>query len=74
MVHVRVDEGLKNNAARVLARYGMTTSDAVRIFLTAVVNEQGLPAGLARDKASHDAWFKASAREAMEDERPGIPM
>lgn len=73
MVHVRVDEDLKDEAARVLAQHGMTTSDAVRVFLTSVVKERGMPVGLAQDKASYEAWFKASVREAMEDERPGIP-
>jgi DNA-damage-inducible protein J len=73
MVHVRVNDDLKNNASRVFAHFGMTTSDAVRVFLKAVVNEGGMPAGLTRDKASDDAWFKASVREAMEDDRPGIP-
>ncbi|MBY3432733.1 type II toxin-antitoxin system RelB/DinJ family antitoxin [Rhizobium laguerreae] len=73
MMHVRVEETLKDDACRILAGFGLTTSDAVRIFLTAVVKERGMPVGLTQDKASHDAWFRASVREALEDERPGIP-
>ncbi|WP_391580985.1 type II toxin-antitoxin system RelB family antitoxin [Rhizobium laguerreae] len=73
MMHVRVEETLKDDACRVLAQFGLTTSEAVRIFLTAVVKERGMPAGLTQDKASHDAWFRASVREALEDERPRIP-
>jgi DNA-damage-inducible protein J len=73
MMHVRVDEDLKNEASRILAGFGLTTSEAVRIFLTAIVKERGLPAGLTQDKASYDAWFRASVREALEDDRPGIP-
>jgi DNA-damage-inducible protein J len=73
MVHVRIDDDLKDAAARVLSHFGLTTSEAVRMFLTTVVTERGLPAGMAQKKVDHDTWFKASVREALEDERPGIP-
>ena len=43
MVHVRVDETLKAQAADTLAAMGLSLSDAVRVFLTRVVAEQGLP-------------------------------
>ncbi|MCV9964310.1 type II toxin-antitoxin system RelB/DinJ family antitoxin [Pararhizobium sp. BT-229] len=73
MVHVRVDEDLKDAAARVLSHFGLTTSEAVRMFLTTVVTERGLPVGMAQKKVDHDGWFRASVREAMEDHRPTIP-
>ena len=41
MIHVRVDETLKNQAAEALAAMGLSLSDAVRVFLTRVVAEQG---------------------------------
>ncbi len=43
MVHIRVDETLKTQAADTLAAMGLSLSDAVRVFLTRVVAEQGLP-------------------------------
>lgn len=43
MVHIRVDETLKARAADTLAAMGLSLSDAVRVFLTRVVAEQGLP-------------------------------
>lgn len=43
MVHVRVDERLKAQAAATLAELGLSMSDAVRVFLTRVVAEQQLP-------------------------------
>lgn len=43
MVHVRVDERLKTQAAATLAAMGLSVSDAVRVFLTRVVAEQQLP-------------------------------
>ena len=42
----RVDETLKNQAAETLAAMGLSLSDAVRVFLTRVVAEQGLPFAL----------------------------
>lgn len=70
MLHVRVDERLKLEAAEKLADCGLTVSDAVRILLTRVAKEGGLPAGLTADPAVHDAWFRAKVHEALDDTRP----
>ena len=43
VVRARVDERLKKEATAILATMGLTVSDFVRIGLTKVVNEQGLP-------------------------------
>ena len=43
MVHVRVDERVKQEAAATLATMGLSVSDAVRVFLTRVVAEQQIP-------------------------------
>ena len=43
MVHVRVNEQIKAQAAETLATMGLTVSDAVRVFLTRVVAEQQMP-------------------------------
>lgn len=73
MLHVRVDGQLKAEATEKLALFGLTVSDAVRILLTRVAKEGGLPAGLATDPEAHDAWFRAKVREAMMDTRPTVP-
>lgn len=70
MLHVRVDDKIKTQAAEALAGVGLTLSDAVRILLTRVAREGGLPAGLTADTDAYDAWFRAKVREALEDERP----
>ena len=49
MLHVRVDDQLKAQASDALAGVGLTLSDAVRILLTRVAAEGGLPAGLTAD-------------------------
>lgn len=69
MLHVRVDQALKAQAAETLANVGLTVSDAVRILLTRIAKEGGLPAGLVADPAAHDAWFRAKVREALDDPR-----
>ncbi len=43
VVRARVDERLKEEATVILASMGLTVSDFVRIGLTRVVIEQGLP-------------------------------
>ncbi len=46
MVHVRIDEKIKEQAAETLASMGLTVSDAVRVFLTRVVADKELPFSL----------------------------
>lgn len=73
MLHVRVDEQLKVEATEALANVGLTLSDAVRILLTRVTKEGGMPAGLVADPQTHDAWFRAKVQEALNDTRPAVP-
>ncbi len=73
MLHVRVDEKLKNQATEKLANVGLTVSDAVRILLTRVVQEGALPVGLTADPETYDAWFHAKVHEALADKRPTVP-
>jgi DNA-damage-inducible protein J len=60
MVHVRVDESIKNQATETLAAMGLTVSDAVRVFLTRVVADQQLPFAL----QAPNATTRAAMREA----------
>lgn len=73
MLHVRIDDDLKARASETLANVGLTVSDAVRILLTRVAKEGGLPSGLTADAAAHDAWFRAKVQEALDDPRPTVP-
>jgi len=43
MVHIRVDEKVKKDAAKTLAAMGMSVSDAVRMLLVRVAAEKALP-------------------------------
>ena len=42
-VRSRVEPALKESAANVLAQCGLTLSDGIRLFLTQVVAQRGLP-------------------------------
>lgn len=73
MLHVRVDDQLKAQAADALSSVGLTLSDAVRILLTRVAAEGGLPAGLTVDPDAYDAWFRVKVQEALADPRATTP-
>ena len=42
-IQVRIDAKLKSRAEKLFKRCGMTTSEAVRIFLSQAVEEKGMP-------------------------------
>lgn len=43
MVHVRIDQHVKDKATRTLATMGLSVSDAVRMLLVRVAAEKALP-------------------------------
>ena len=61
MLHIRVDEETKTQASEALAAMGLTVSDAVRILLKRVVNDQAFPLELKVPNAQ--------TRAAMEEAR-----
>lgn len=61
MLHIRVDEEIKTQASEALATMGLTVSDAVRILLKRVVNDQAFPLELKVPNAQ--------TRAAMEEAR-----
>lgn len=61
MLHVRVDNDIKAQATEALASMGLTVSDAVRILLKRVVNDQAFPLELKVPNAQ--------TREAMAEAR-----
>ena len=72
MLHVRIDDDLKAQATETLAAVGLTVSDAVRILLTRVAKEGGLPAGLASNPDAYESWFRAKVQEALADNNAAI--
>ncbi len=43
MIHVRVDDDIREEAASVLGSFGLSVSEAVRVFLHRVVASQSFP-------------------------------
>ena len=57
-VHTRVTPEIKNKADRIFESMGLTTSQAIMLFLTASVNKNGLPFELtAPSKEDEDLAF-----------------
>jgi len=61
MIHVRVEEEVKKQAAAALEAMGLSVSDAVRVFLTRVAAEKQIPFALRVPNAE--------TRTAMEEAR-----
>ena len=51
MLHVRVDDEVKDQAAKAFERMGLTMSEGVRVFLRRVATDQALPFALQVPKA-----------------------
>lgn len=66
MLHVHVDNALKERAADPLAQTGVTLSDAVRFLLSRNAAEGGLPEGLTTSPKAHGLWFRAKVLQALE--------
>ncbi len=59
-VQIRVDDGLRAQAQAVAASMGMDLASAVRIFLTQMVRENGLPF-----RPNADPFYSAKNQEAL---------
>ncbi len=55
LLQVRVEESLKDDAARVFESLGIDTSTAVRMFLKRAVMENGIPFRMTLPKAPYEA-------------------
>lgn len=64
-VHTRVTHDIKENADKIFTRLGLTTSQAIMLFLTASVNCNGLPFELKikDNDADSDLTFAQSIAE-----------
>ena len=61
MLHVRVDDDIKEQAAAALEKMGLSVSEAVRVFLYRVAAEQAIPFAIKVPNAT--------TRAAMEEAR-----
>ena len=66
VIQVRIDARDKTRAARLFRRLGMSTSDAVRLFIAQAIREKGLPF------LPHIP--NAETRRALADASDGLPV
>jgi len=70
-VRARIDEQIRDEAAAVLGDMGLTVSDVIRITLTKVAREGGLPFELKTPNAETRAAM-AEARQMLKTRRAGF--
>ena len=70
MLHIRVDDDIKEQATLALTAMGLSVSDAVRLFLRRVVVDQAFPLELKVPNAQTQAAMKES-RAMMARRRNG---
>ncbi|MEO8120986.1 MAG: type II toxin-antitoxin system RelB/DinJ family antitoxin [Rhodoferax sp.] len=65
MLHIRVDDDIKEQATQALTAMGLSMSDAVRLFLRRVVIDQAFPLELkVPNAATRDAMAESRAMMA----------
>ena len=62
MVHIRLDERVKDRAAKNLSAMGLSVSDAVRILLVRVATEKALPFEVRVPNATTQKALRAADR------------
>ena len=60
IINIRIDENIKNKAAKVLADSGLTTSVAIRLFLLKIIQEKSVPADLVMPNAKTSRAIKVA--------------
>ncbi len=74
-IRSRIDPEIKQEAQILLKRFGLSMSDAIRLFLHQVVLEKGLPFDIKlpdNEAAEHDRWFRGQvATELVAADKTG---
>jgi len=67
MLHIRLDEHIKEQASSTLATMGLTISEAVRVFLAKVITEKAIPFSIHAPKEPNQESREAilEARELL---------
>ena len=64
-INIRIEEKIKSQATKTLAKLGLDMSSAVKLFLHQVVNEQGLPFAPTKNPAAIRARWDEQVAEAL---------
>lgn len=55
-INVRIDNQLKNDVELIFDKLGISTADAIRMFLKKVKSENGIPFSLKLEKENNDSY------------------
>jgi DNA-damage-inducible protein J len=66
-VRARVDNGLKRDTERILDRLGLSTTEAIRLFLVQVRLQEGLPFHVGLKQPNDDILLPTRMRQAAVD-------
>lgn len=69
-VHTRVTEDIKNRAEKIFTSLGLTTSQAIMLFLTATVNHNGIPFELTLPKKEDQDLSFATSVATVDGVKP----
>ena len=74
LLQVRVEDSLKDEAAKVFERLGIDTSTAVRMFLKRAIMENGIPFRMTLPKTPYNAdrGYRAMVEISEESEKNGV--
>ena len=65
-INMRIDGELKSEAERIFRKLGLTTTEAIKIFLSAVRNKKGLPFPVQLEEARvHESADRKAALDAI---------
>ena len=67
VVRARVDSGLKNDTEKVFEKLGLTTTEAIRLFLAQVKLRGGLPFEVRIPTDNSDLLLDATSRQSALD-------
>jgi len=67
MVRARVDPGLKDETDQIFSELGISTTDAIRMFLSQVRIHRGLPFNVALPNDNEDLLLPDSVRQSALD-------
>mgnify|MGYP000636058535 FL=1 len=67
VVRARVDSGLKNDTEQVFEKLGLTTTEAIRLFLAQVKLRGGLPFDVRIPTDNSDLLLSPSSRQSALD-------
>lgn len=68
-INIRIDDNIKAQAAKTLAKVGLDMSSAIKLFLYQVVNEKGLPFKPRRSPADIRAHWDEQLNEALKNSK-----